>query len=112
MTSAFSKFSQVEAARSTACLAAPHFMESEVSRRIQQHPQLSVQSLTVHRIPNGVCLEGRIISTSATLNLQEIVRGIPGLEEVVNHLIVCLPASEDCDAVSRREATLSHPTEN
>ena len=88
MASEFQDWKQVEASRSSARLALPHAVESEVHRRIQQQPNLTIKSLVVHRTPNGVCLEGRIESPDPQIDLAGLMQGIPGLEEIVNHLVI------------------------
>lgn len=66
----------------------PHEVEFEVQRRLQQHPHITIHSLVVRRLPAGVCLEGRIEVSQDGLNLRELLRGIPGLVECVDHLVV------------------------
>lgn len=88
MASSFHDLQQVESSRSSAHLASPHSIEQEVCRRLQQQPQIVVKSLVVHRTPNGVCLEGRIEASDDTVDIPRLMRGIPGLEEVIDRLVV------------------------
>lgn len=89
MTTSFHDYSQVESARSQASQTNPHAMEFEVTRRLRQLPDLDIKSLVVRRTPSGVCLEGRV-ETSAVeeIDLPGLMRGIPGLHEVINHLVI------------------------
>lgn len=70
-----------------------HTMEYEVRRRLTQHPGVQVQDLVVRRIPQGVCLEGRVILHEPHLDLRALMQGINGLEEIRNHLLMT-PDSE------------------
>ncbi|MDX1968413.1 MAG: hypothetical protein SFV23_14650 [Planctomycetaceae bacterium] len=87
MTTAFHDHQQVEASRSSARLALPHSIECEVSHRLQQVPELEIETLVVRRTPCGVCLEGRI-EVNGDVDIPKLLRGIPGLDEVINHLVV------------------------
>jgi len=69
-------------------MAAPHGLEQEVHARLSQHPDLVVKSLVVRRIPNGVCLEGRVEVPDDNYDLFQLIRDIPGLDEMVNHLVI------------------------
>ncbi len=88
MATAFNDSAQVEASRSNARLAKPHEIEVEVNRRLQQIPQINIKSLVVRRIPNGVCVEGRIEVGEDQVDLSDWMRDIPGLDEFVNHLVI------------------------
>ncbi len=93
MTTAFNDHAQVEASRSSARLALPHSIECEVSHRLQQVPEVEIKSLVVHRTPGGVCLEGRL-EVDGELNIAKLLQGIPGLDEVINHLVITRPESQ------------------
>jgi osmotically-inducible protein OsmY len=95
MTTAFNDHFQVEASRSSAGLTHPHDIECEVSRRLNQHPELKIKSLIVRRTPGGVCLEGRIETSREDINFADLMRDIPGLEEVINHLVISHRATPD-----------------
>ena len=81
----------VEAVRPIADLDAPHSLEREVHRRLQTHPGLEIKSLVVRRTPSGVCLEGRIEMQDGNVDLRRLMTGVPGLNELINHLVVCSP---------------------
>ncbi|MBI1345856.1 hypothetical protein GC163_06160 [bacterium] len=98
MSSQFAHQQEVESARSSALQTTPHSLECEVHARLSQHPGLTVKSLVVRRIPNGVCLEGRIETQDDAFDPARFVRQIPGLGEVVNHLVVNHISEENCDS--------------
>lgn len=72
-------------------LDAAHHLEREVHRRLQAELGIDIKSLVVRRIPAGVCLEGRIETQDRDVDLRRLMAGIPGLNEIVNHLVVCCP---------------------
>ncbi|MDZ4686922.1 MAG: hypothetical protein SH850_17750 [Planctomycetaceae bacterium] len=80
-----------ETARPVPNLDAPHSLEREVHRRLQAQPGLEIKSLVVRRTPNGVCLEGRIEMPDGNVDLRQLMIGVPGLNELINHLVVCSP---------------------
>jgi hypothetical protein len=77
--------------RTVGDLDAAHNLEREVHRRLQAEPGIDIKSLVVRRIPAGVCLEGRIETQDRDVDLRRLMAGIPGLNEIVNHLVVCCP---------------------
>ncbi|HUQ72201.1 MAG TPA: hypothetical protein VM165_21925, partial [Planctomycetaceae bacterium] len=50
-----------------------------------------IKSLVIRRTPSGVCLEGRIEVQDSSVDLRGLMAGIPGLNELINHLVVCSP---------------------
>lgn len=99
MTTQFTHQQEVESSRSSARLVPPHSIEHEVHTRLTQHPGLVVRSLVVRRIPNGVCLEGRVEVADEAFDLARLIRDIPGMDEFVNHLVInSVSASEDSAA--------------
>lgn len=72
-------------------LDAPHDMEREVHRRLQGEPGIAIKSLVVRRTPSGVCLEGRIETQDRDVDLRRLMADIPGLREVINHIVICCP---------------------
>lgn len=71
----------------------PHCIESGVRRELLANPGLSVSSLVVRRIPNGVCLEGVMQIHDDQADVDSIARQVIGVQEVQNHLLVC---TDDC----------------
>ena len=66
-----------------------HSIESGVRRELVANPGLSVSSLVVRRIPNGVCLEGVVHVHDDKADVNSIARQVLGVKEVQNHLLVC-----------------------
>ena len=66
-----------------------HAVETRVCRELLSSPQLSVSSLVVRRMPNGVCLEGIVEVHDDSVDVDAVVKQISGVEEVRNHLLVC-----------------------
>jgi hypothetical protein len=79
-------------------LDAPHSMEREVHRRLQGEPGLDIKSLVVRRTPAGICLEGRIETQDRDVDLRRLMADIPGLGEVINHLVICCPWPRENEA--------------
>jgi hypothetical protein len=79
-------------------LDAPHALEREVHRRLQSQPGLDIKSLVVRRLPNGVCLEGRIEAENDAVDLRRLMSGLAGVDELVNHIVICSPST--CREVS------------
>lgn len=75
--------------RSPAPSTQAHLMESGVRRKLMEDPGLSVSSLVVRRIPNGVCLEGVVHVHDTKSDVKSIARQVLGVQEVQNHLLVC-----------------------
>lgn len=66
-----------------------HGIESGVRRELMANPGLSVSSLVVRRIPNGVCLEGVMHIHDDQTDVDSIARQVIGVQEVQNHILVC-----------------------
>lgn len=66
-----------------------HQLESDVRRVLNAAPGLDIGALIVRKLPNGICLEGVIHVSSDEFDVCNVVRGIEGVGEVVNHLVVC-----------------------
>jgi hypothetical protein len=89
MSATTTSSSSVTPHRSAATCDAPHELEREVQRRLHGQPGLDVKSLVVRRTPNGICLEGRIEVQERNVDVRSLMADIPGLGEVINHLVVC-----------------------
>jgi len=66
----------------------PHGIECDVQRRLASLPGIQILSLTVHRLGNGVCLEGTLETDRPVPDLQNVLQEIPGIDHVVDRLIV------------------------
>ena len=74
-----------------------HDIEAEVRRELLAVKGVSIASLVVRRIPNGVCLQGILLREDDSMDLCEIIRRIPGIAEVQNHTVQCIDAAAaDC----------------
>lgn len=70
------------------CPTSPHRIECEVQHRLASLPGIQILALTVHRMEDGVCLEGTLETDRPCPNLQEVLQEINGIEQVVNRLRV------------------------
>ncbi len=73
----------------------PHSVETDVHRELTSHPGLTVSSLVVRRLANGVCLEGVVRIDDDAVDLNETIRRITGATRVLNRLVVC----QDCESL-------------
>lgn len=71
----------------------PHALECEVHRRLLALPGVKIHSLVVHRMPQGVCLEGSISETRGRGDIIQALMAIEGVGEVIDHLMRC-PAGD------------------
>ena len=66
-----------------------HQLEADVRRALTLAEGLDIGSLVVHRLPDGICLEGVIRVSSDDFDVCRAVREIEGVGEVVNRLVIC-----------------------
>lgn len=69
----------------------PHRLERDLRHRLMSEPSLNFQSLVVHRIENGVCLEGVLEVTDEQADVEDLIRQAAGVERVLNCLVVRQP---------------------
>lgn len=74
---------------SSVAVSSPHSLESLVRRKLLAQAEFTFSSLVVHRIPNGVCLEGVLQSADCGADVSKTALGVDGVSEVQNHLLVC-----------------------
>ncbi len=72
----------------------PHRIELEVQRKLLSDPRLHFSSLVVHRIPEGVCLEGVLETAENGPNVAQLVRTVEGVNQVLNHLVIRQPPAK------------------
>jgi len=66
----------------------PHEVERDVMLRLQSHPSLRFSRLNVHQCGHdSICLEGFLESNDDDIDLCDVVRGIHGIKQVVNHVL-------------------------
>ncbi len=62
---------------------------SDVRRVLLAEGGLDIANLVVRRVPNGVCLEGVVLVHGDDVDVCRAVRGLDGVGEILNHLVVC-----------------------
>ena len=67
--------------------AGPHDLECLIQRGLQSYPGLKFSRLTVHKCPQGVCLEGLLESNEDCLDLCDLVNEIAGVH-AINHIVM------------------------
>lgn len=73
---------------------APHEIERVIVLRLQSHPTLHFSRLNVHQCArDSVCLEGILECNEDDIDLCELVRGIHGINVVLNHVLTVNPSS-------------------
>lgn len=71
----------------------PHAVEFEVRRTLTSHPSLKFSRLHVHQCRDGICLEGFLETNEDEVDLCDIVRGIEGVTNVINHVVQLRPSA-------------------
>lgn len=75
-------------ASSVSLLTENHSLETRVRHDLMAHPELEFSSLVVHRIPDGVCLEGVVSTTADRHGVCQMVKEVAGVNAVLNHLVM------------------------
>jgi hypothetical protein len=71
---------------------APHEVERVLTQRLQAHPSLRFTRLSVHQCSHdSVCLEGFMESNDDNIDLCDVIRGIHGINSIVNRVIIAHP---------------------
>ena len=65
----------------------PHELECRIQRGLQARPGLKFARLTVHKCPQGVCLEGLLEANDDGLDLCDLVNEIAGIK-AINHVVL------------------------
>ena len=74
-----------------------HEIEADVRRELLATEGVTVKSLVVRRLDNGVCLQGVIRFDGAEFDLGDTIRRIPGIDRILNHMVICNDAdARDC----------------
>lgn len=74
-----------------------HRVEEEVTRTLREAPGVYVQSLSVHRTDDGVCLHGVVEIDDPCTDVEAIVRRALSIDQVVNRMIVKQGHCTRCD---------------
>ena len=69
-------------------LCPPHRVEAEVLQTLRDAPGVHVESLTVHRIDDGVCLHGVVVVEDPSTDLEDIVHRALAIDHVINRMVV------------------------
>ena len=65
-----------------------HCVELAVQHELLSEPRMHFSSLVIHRITDGVCLQGVVEVENDAPKVDCLVRRVTGVETVVNHLLV------------------------
>lgn len=71
-----------------------HTIERDVQRHLLVDSDFHISSLVVHRIPDGICLEGTLWAVNDKDNLKEVSQEamrVAGVKQVLNHLVLHEP---------------------
>ncbi len=67
----------------------PHAVECEVLHLLKHSRGLRFQELSVHRLPDGVCLMGVVkIDDNSGVDICEVAKKVDGVHRVVNRLVI------------------------
>ncbi len=69
-----------------------HPVEYAVLRKLRSRPEIKISSLVIRRIPSGICLQGVLESDPDEVDLEQVLKEIDGVEQVVNQLVRCAPS--------------------
>lgn len=73
-----------------------HTVERDVQHKLLVDSEFHISSLVVHRVPDGICLQGTLWQIDEKDNLQEVSRSakcVQGVQQVLNHLVLQTPES-------------------
>ena len=68
--------------------AGPHGIEKDVQRELLAEPRLHFSSLVIHRVQNGVCLEGVVEADDGSPDVSRLAKRVVGVEQVINRLVM------------------------
>ncbi len=72
----------------TPVLDGPHELELKVRHELLSEGRLHFASLVVHRIADGVCLEGVVEAEEDAPDVTGVARRVEGVDRVINRLVV------------------------
>ena len=72
-------------------LAHPHRLEQDIRHQLMLESNLNFTSLVVRRINNGVCLEGVLETDDDSCDVENVVRRVADVQNVLNCLVVRRP---------------------
>lgn len=65
-----------------------HSLETRVRHELMAHPEMEFSTLVVHRIPDGLCLEGVVSTTADRDGFCQLVKEVAGVNSVINQLVM------------------------
>lgn len=68
--------------------AGPHGIEKDVQRALLSEPRLHFSSLVIHRMPNGVCIEGIVEADDGSPDISRVAKRVAGVDQVLNRVLV------------------------
>lgn len=68
--------------------AGPHGIERDVQRELLAEPRLHFSSLVIHRVQNGVCIEGVVEADDGSPDISRVVKRVAGVDQVINRLLI------------------------
>lgn len=80
-----------------------HRDEQRLHHYLVTHPKYLFSDLVIHRIPGGVCIEGRLHASPDAPNLEREISRFMGNCRVINHVVLCLEAPDEFDLAKRGE---------
>lgn len=66
----------------------PHRVEEEVTRTLRDAPGVHVNSLSVHRTPDGICLHGVVEIDHPDTDVSAIIRRTLAIDQVINRMVI------------------------
>ena len=69
-------------------LCPPHLVEAEVSQTLRDTPGVYVESLSVHRTEEGVCLHGVVEVDDPSTDIEDVLRRALSIDHVINRMVV------------------------
>ena len=70
----------------------PHSVEERVQRLLLSDSRFHFSTLVVHRIADGVCVQGVVETEKDCEQLCSVIQSVPGVRRVLNQLVICTKA--------------------
>lgn len=65
-----------------------HSLEKRVRHDLMAHPEMKFSSLVVHRVPDGICLEGVVSTTADHDEVCQLAKDVAGVNSIINRLVM------------------------
>ncbi|NQV23960.1 MAG: BON domain-containing protein [Rhodopirellula sp.] len=66
-------------------------LEHVVWQKLMSHPEVRISSLSIYQVEGGICLEGFLESSDGLPDIERLVRGVAGVENILNRLVLRPP---------------------